>query len=631
MPRSIVNFIFLLVLLVFSKTEGYSFNAEKDSVRYYLNESKKHVYDDFTKARFFLKKAEVVAKKSKDPILVADVAHNYGGTYYVIGSYDIALQKFIEALFIYEENNDKLGIAKCLMGQGLIQQGIGRNKEAIKLFQSAIILSKELNDEVMLSKNYLNIGISQSELMQLDESYANFHKSLKLAFKNKNKEMEHLATNRLGNVHYLKNQIDSSVYYYKKVVEDFNGANLWEKSFAFSGLSEAYTKKGNYKWAEEYGLKGYEAARKVQAKWDIARAAEILSNAYKNDKMFEEAYKYLAISKAYNDSLFNDSKLKEINLLQLKRKEAENEKLIAKNEAAQHKLNNTRLFAVSIVLFMFYLLTMLYQYIKNNKLKENLNKELKLKNLDIENQKALITVQNQTLNELNQTKNRLFSILSHDLKSPIASIQQVLELLKEGEISGEELKNLAEHLITQVDSTSIMLNNVLHWAMTQLDGAKIHKENINLGVIVKDSVGALELTAKAKEIQILHYLESEKELIIEADKGHANIIVNNLLSNAIKFTPLQGTIQIKYSENDSSSSVHIINSGTSISETKIKEILNFDKRMISERGTGFEEGTGLGLLLVKQFLYDNNGNLHIIHHEEDGTEFIASFPKAKYF
>lgn len=630
MPRSIVSILFLFVLLVFPKTEGYSFGVQKDSVQFYLNESKKYVYDDFAKAKIFLKKAEIVAKKSKNPILIADVAHNYGGSYYIVGSYDIALQKFMEALLLYEENNHKLGIARCLMGQGLIQQGIGQNNEAIKLFQSSLKLTKELKEDIFTSKNYLNIGISQSELMLLDDSYKNFQLSLKLALKNKNKEVECLAINRLGNVHYLKNNLDSSIYYYKKVIIDFHGANQWEKSFAFSGLSEVYLKKGNYRLAEEYGMKGYEAAQDVQAKWDIARAAEILSKAYKNDNNFEQAYKYLAICKAYNDSLFNDSKLKEINLLQLKRKEAENEKLIAKNEAAQQKLKNTRLFSISIVLFMIYLLTIIYQYTKNTKIKEKLYKELELKNRDIENQKTLITAQNHTLSELNQTKNKLFSILSHDLRSPIASIQQVLELLREGEINGEELQGIAEHLITQVDSTSIMLNNILHWSMTQLDGAKIFKENINLGGIVKESIGGLELMAKTKEIKII-VIKPKHEIVVNADKGHVQIIINNLLSNAIKFTPVEGTIEVHYSYDDTFSNIHITDSGSGISETKIQEIMNFDKRMISEKGIGFEVGTGLGLLLVKQFLSDNNGKLHIICHPEKGTEFIASFEKAKYF
>lgn len=117
--------------------------------------------------------------------------------------------------------------------------------------------------------------------------------------------------------------------------------------------------------------------------------------------------------------------------------------------------------------------------------------------------------------------------------------------------------------------------------------------------------------------------------IISADKGNAHIIINNLVTNAIKYTPKNGNIEIKYSEENGLLNVHIINSGNGISELKIEEILNFNKRMISEKGTSLEEGTGLGLLLVKQFLIENNGKLNIIHHSDGRTEFIASFQKAK--
>jgi len=623
-----IRLLLLLALFVFSKTEGYSFYAPKDSVAYYLSESKKHVYDDFTKAEFYLKKADVAAKKSKDSILIADVAHNFGASYYIIGSYDISLQKFIEALSIYENHDNKLGIAKCLMGQGLIQQAMSRNKEAIKLFESAVKLCVEIGDNKFASRNFINIGLSQVELKLHDEAYLNFHRALKLSIKSKNQDDTNIVVNKLGSIHFLRNDIDSAIYYYKKNILSVNNINLWEKSFAFTGLSEAYLKNKNYKLAEEYGLKGYQSAQKVQAKWDIVRASEILSNAYKEDKNFEEAYKYLEISKIYSDSLFNDSKLKQINLLELKSKDVKNEKLAALNQIAHQKLEYGRIFIASMILLLAFLLIILYQYKKNSKLKEKLYKELEAKNLDIKNRKALIIAQNKTLSDLNQTKNRLFSILSHDLKSPIASIQQVLELLKFGNISDEEMKIISEHLIMQVESTSRLLNNLLHWSITQLDGAKINRENFFLDEILKDSIGAMILMIDNKEIKIDH-IHPEKEHAIRADIGHVRVILNNLLSNAVKFTPKLGVIEIKYSEETLFCNLHITNSGSEISKEKMDQILNFDKRISSEKGTGLEEGTGLGLLLVKQFVFENKGKLQILNHPEGGTEFIVSFQKAK--
>jgi len=618
--------IFLLFAL-FAFAKGYTFHA-KDSVKYYLEESKKNIYTDFKKAKLYLEKADKIAHKLKDRDLIADVAHNYGGTYYNLGSYDIAMKKFMLALSIYESTNNKLGISKCLMGQGLVQQGIERNHEAIKLFKRAIILNKEIGNTVLLSKNVLNIGISEEELKEYESAYENFISAYKMSISNRDFEMQHLSLNKLGRIHYFRNNLDSSVYYYKKLISDKNSPNNWELAFAYTGLSETFLKKGNYHLSEKYGIIGFQMAKSADAKWDMARASGILSEVFSKSKKYDEAYKYLKINKEYQDSIFDESKLQQINLLQLNSKEAENDKLATLNEISKQKLKYGRILVVCMVLFLFFLLVIIFQYYRNTKIKQKLYEELEQKNADIQKRKALIKSQNKTLSDLNQTKNRLFSILSHDLKSPIASIQQVLELLKFGNISDEEMKIISEHLIIQVESTSRLLNNMLHWSITQLDGAKIYRENFYLDEILMDAIGAMILTIDNKQITVNH-IHPKNEQKIRADVGHVRVILNNLLSNAVKFTPKNGIITINYSEDKSFYKLHITNSGSEISQQKMDEILNFEKRMYSEKGTGLEEGTGLGLLLVKQFIFDNKGKLQIINRPEGGTEFIVCFEKAK--
>ena len=618
--------IFLLLALL-SFGNGYTFHA-KDSVKYYLEESKKNIYTDFSKAKLYLEKADILAQKSKDKNLIADVAHNYGGTYYNLGSFDIAMKKFMQALAIYQSTNNKLGISKCLMGQGLVQQGIERNEEAIKLFKRAIVLNNEIGNTILLSKNILNIAISEEELKEYESAYKNFIRAYKMSISNKDFEMQHLSLNKLGNIHFLRNDLDSSVYYYKKLLLHADKPNNWELSFAYTGLSQAFFSKGNFKLAEKYGIQGFELAKSADAKWDMARASGILSDVFIKSGKPEEAYKYLKINKEYNDSLFSESKLQQINLLQLNNKEAENEKLSTLNDISKQKLKYGRILVVSMVLVLFFLLVIIFQYYRNSKVKQKLYEELELKNIDIQQRKVQIKKQNKTLSDLNQTKNKLFSILSHDLKSPIASIQQVIEMLKYEGVSNDEMKIISEHLMMQVDSTSRLLNNLLHWSMTQLDGAKINMEDLFLEEILKDTVGAMILMIDNKQIEMINY-QSDTNKKIHADIGHVRVILNNLLSNAIKFTPEKGTIEIQYSEGNKMLNLHIINSGSEISPEKIEEILNFDKRLISEKGTVLEEGTGLGLLLVKQFLSDNNGKLRILNSPKGGTEFIVSFQKAK--
>ena len=333
----------------------------------------------------------------------------------------------------------------------------------------------------------------------------------------------------------------------------------------------------------------------------------------------------LEINKKYNDSLYAESKIKGINILQLEAKEAENQKLSAKAEIAQQKLNNTRIFVGFIFFLLISLLIFIYQYSKYTTQKEKLYKQIDAKNKEIESQQSMIISQNSALEELNQTKNKLFSVLSHDLKSPMNSLLQVIELNKDEDLTKEEQAVIYEHLHKQVEGTSLMLNNILSWASSQIDGAKVKLEKVELNQIIEETVNSLYRDAFKKKISFLH---DKKDIhFVNADIGQARIILQNILANALKYAPLNSKIEIFYSEENKYQNVHIRDFGDGINQSKIQEIISFDKRLSSEKGTSMEEGTGLGLLLVKQFLLNNKGKLDIKSTEGKMTEFVISFLK----
>ncbi|MFN3754952.1 tetratricopeptide repeat protein [Flavobacterium sp.] len=603
----------------------YASVHSKDSVDYYLKESKKYTYSDFNKAKFFLIKAEKVAKKLNDKNLIAEVIFNFGANYYIIGSYDVALQNYIKAAEIFESENNKVGVAKCLMGKGLIQQGFGRDKEALKNFEKSITICRTLNNEKFIVKNLLNIGISQTNLKEYDEAYKSFKESLKLSIKNKSTDDAQMTMNKLANIHFIKNNLDSTIYYYQKVLNSSVKPNLWEEAYALSGLSEVYLKKGNYQKAIDFGLKGYNTAKIVRAKWDIARSSEIISTIYSQQNNFESAYHFLRINKIYNDSLYAESKIKEVNILQLEAKEAENERLFAKAEIAQQKLNNIRIFVGFVFFLLIALLIFIYQYYKYTNQKGKFFKEIEIKNRDIQSQQSMITAQNIALEELNQTKNKIFSILSHDLKTPINSLIQVIELNKQNDLTKEEQTFIFDQLQKQVEGTSLILNNILNWANSQIDGTSVHLEKIALNQIIEESISSFYAEVVKKKVTFNH--NKETAVFIKADIGQTRIIIQNIIANALKFAPLNSQIDIHYTSDDKYQKIHIKDYGNGLNESKIEEIMNFNKRLISEKGTSMEEGTGLGLLLVKQFLINNKGQLDIKSVEGESTEFIISFLK----
>ena len=614
-------------------TENYSQSSEsgnttvKDSVQVYLLKARTEIYNDFSRALPLLENAYSLAEDSDDKSLLAQVNHDFAVAYYVKGDYDASLQFYLKSLELFRQEENQLGVAKCLIGQGLIQQGIDRHSEAIRFFQQAIKMYKEAGSDSYSSPAYLNIAISQIEIGDFDVAERNLETAMSLAYEAGRKDIEHLALNKLGEVAFLQGNLEASKSYFRQVLSHKEEPNKWEKSFAHAGLAEVLLKENKLEKALEHALKASEFSENVRSLWDQERNSRILANIYAAQGETDKAYTALSRNQRFKDSLYNQKKLREINLLQLESREADNERLQAKNEDVEKRLLRNRNLTILLIVAFAFLLILLLLVRKNARQKTKFARELEQKNETILEQNKLISLRNEELDKSNKAKNRLFSILSHDLRSPLASIQQLLELIQSGEFSQEEQKALLGEMLIQVNGTTTMLYNLLNWANSQLEGNKVNYEKILLPAKVEKVMSAYFLAAKHKNIRINHKVPPGKAEVW-ADRGHLSVVIHNLLSNAIKYTRNGKEIQISYKEDEERLYLKILDGGDGISEGKISEIMKFDNRMFSEVGTGMELGTGIGLMMVKQFLELNNGQLEIQSYPGTGAEFIISFPKA---
>src|SRR5690606_36872439 len=158
------------------------------------------------------------------------------------------------------------------------------------------------------------------------------------------------------------------------------------------------------------------------------------------------------------------------------------------------------------------------------------HKELEEKNRTILEQNQLITDRNTELDNINRSKDRFFSILSHDLKSPIGSIQQLLEMMKSGDFTPEEQSELLDEMLKQISGTSFMLHNLLFWAGSQLEGNKGKPKDIELSAEVEKVLRAHYWPAKQKNISIIHQVLPGMDKI-RADRDQLSVILHNLISN----------------------------------------------------------------------------------------------------
>jgi len=598
-----------------------------DSVSYYLDQAQNYVYDDFTRAILFLNKADSLAEISGNTDEQSRVAHSYGLAYYVKGDYGPSLQYFLKASDLYRKQGNIVGMAKGLIGQGLIQQGIDRHSEAIHLFREAIEAYKDAGQYAGSNPAYLDIAISEIELKEYGNARKNLERAISLSREVGRKDVEHMSLNKLGELSYLEGDAETSVAYHNMVLFDNTEPTSWEKSFAHAGLAQALGKQKNFGLAREHGLIAMDYAEKTHSLWDLERNSKILAEVYFEMDSVDKAYEYLKLNQEYKDSLYSQEKLREVNLMQLESKESENRRLLAEKEAAERRLFINHVITFLLVLLTLFLILLLILFQRKKKQEKIFHKELEEKNRTILEQNQLITDRNTELDNINRSKDRFFSILSHDLKSPIGSIQQLLEMMKSGDFTPEEQSELLDEMLKQISGTSFMLHNLLFWAGSQLEGNKGKPKDIELSAEVEKVLRAHYWPAKQKNISIIHQVLPGMDKI-RADRDQLSVILHNLISNAIKFTVEGKTIHISYEDKGLFLQLSVKDEGIGMSQEKINEIKSMGVRMLPEKGTKMETGTGLGLLLVKEFLRSNQAQLDVVSTSGKGSEFLVSFLKA---
>ncbi|MCA0230731.1 MAG: HAMP domain-containing histidine kinase [Bacteroidetes bacterium] len=232
--------------------------------------------------------------------------------------------------------------------------------------------------------------------------------------------------------------------------------------------------------------------------------------------------------------------------------------------------------------------------------------------------------QKQELQGINATKDKLFAILSHDLRSPIMGLKNYLMLINWGALSQNEFRESAQSLTFQLGNVYDMLENVLHWSVSQLSGFRPQKETVLVHSIIEEQTAILSSVFTTKNINIQNSIPSQLQLTI--DKNHLIIIIRNLLHNALKFSHSNGIIQLSYSTNKNNLFIEIKDTGIGMSEEQIKTLFNLNKHS-SQSGTNHEKGTGLGLILVKELVETNGGNIMVSSQPNEGTLFRLQFKK----
>lgn len=271
--------------------------------------------------------------------------------------------------------------------------------------------------------------------------------------------------------------------------------------------------------------------------------------------------------------------------------------------------------------FTLFLMIITWQSVRFNKLNNRLVKANEL--MEIRGKE--IDLKNKDLHKLNQTKNKFFSIIGHDIRQPLHAIEGLLYLLEKEETQSSAQKELIRELADSTEKTANLLNNLLRWALSQTDEIKFNPTALDLEVLVSKTMETLEHQASMKEIKIIPNLKGDTTVM--ADHDMLRTILRNLISNAIKFSHKGGIIELNSFNELDFLRIEIRDHGIGMSENEALSLFDLDKQ-VSTIGTSGEIGTGLGLILCQEFVHKHNGTLEVVSNLNEGTCMIIKLPRA---
>lgn len=522
-----------------------------------------------------------LAEQQHDTINVA-FAYRLLGLINTLGlkQYDLALQYQLKALEIFKKKNNPKRLASLYGNITWIYASMNQNlTEAKTMALRGIRIADSLRDLRLLSYNYNSLGLIFKQQNQLDSALAYLDKSIDAAVSVGDKGV--IVYNQVikGDIYYQKSK-------YKEAIRYYQDADLQAMALKMVGLCR-------------------------DANAGLALAFEKIGN-------YESAYRSLLISSKIKDSLLVWEASEKGQLIKLEFEQEKQQEKINRLEVENKKSKTEKIYFLTAGVVSFSaLIAVVVLMVMNNRQRAHANNMLVEKNEEI-------ATQNEQLKEVNQVKNRLFSIIGHDLRSPLNSLKGMLGMVVRKEVTAEEFSSFAPKLHQQVVGVGETLDNLLLWSRSQMEGWATKPVAINLFEIVENASVLFKEAAAEKEIALVN--STNKNNVAFADEDQIELIIRNLIHNAIKFTPKSGRIQLTSKEDNNFIDLLICDTGIGMGQEKIDSLFNGSSN--TSKGTSGEKGTGLGLLLCNEMIENNGGKISVTSIENKGTCFKVVIPKA---
>ncbi len=623
----------------------------------------------YDKAKKNFTGAKLLYISQKDQASLGYCYIEFGRMYDNIANYELASSYFAQALDIFRDLRDENGIATSYHNMGMVADNVGKSTYALDNYFKSLSLDIKLHDKLSSASNYNNIGVVMQEMEIYPKSMEYYKRAVKIWQESKNVQGVSTAYENMGEILMAEKKYDQALVYLAKSMkltkdlDDKNGLSSlyadyglcyankkqftasisfltqalkicndykvdYNKAVTYNYFATVYNMQADYQHAYKYAVLGKTLADKLGSLGNRSSAALQLSIALGGLKRFEAAYYAQKEYEALKDSLKTDESVQKLTSFGLESNFAEKQRLLAeqhqrKDDLYQQKIQRQGLLSAIFFIIILGMAAILIIYYRAKRRQQNINTILEEKNHEVLQQKTDLDDQAGKLNELNTLKDRLISVLAHDLRAPLSTLRGLFSLLEDDSITHEQFLSMIPQALRKLEYTSDFLDTLLFWINSQMDNFENSAKSFPVKDVVAYEINSYQEQATGKGITLIDTVSPA--LAISADPNSIRIVIRNLITNAIKFSRQNDSICVsaRY-QDDNFILISIKDTGVGMSEKQLNKL--FKSKVDSGTGTNNESGTGMGLLFCKDLIEKSNGKIWVQSSPDNGTEFFFTIP-----
>ncbi|HEY8898390.1 MAG TPA: tetratricopeptide repeat-containing sensor histidine kinase, partial [Niastella sp.] len=560
------------------------------------------------------------------------------------GDFNRSIAVYLECLSIAQKNKDALKIGNALIGIGIVNEKKGKFEEALRNYFMALKMYDSTGYQLKAGGILKNIGNAYRELHQYNNASDYLQQALAILQKAHDSTRIANTLNDIGLVYYDQDSLPKALGYFKRVINEFNN-HITEaiRASVFNNIGLTYGKMNRYAEAFSYYQAGLALMQKRNDQYNIAlvlgnmgdlyfkmnnfskaldyhlqnlamvkqiHSNELLQQSYNNLKRtytalgnYKKAYEYQQGEMAIKDTIYNKQSMLNAEEMQAKyqadKKQQQIQLLQRDNHIAAIELTNQRRTKYFLLTGIALALILVFSLYRSYSIKKASNREL--------NQL------NTKLAEANNSKVKLLSIISHDLRSPVSSLFNFLQLQKinSGKLAKESREAIDQKISQSAENLLEAMEDILIWSKSQMEHFNPSRELVDTDELIDEIIHLNEPFAAGKNILLKK--EAASPFSFYTDPNFIKIILRNLVSNAIKFTPPQGKVTLASEQQDNTIHFRVKDTGQGIAPADLATIFEWNSIR--------SDSSGLGLKLAREFTEKLGGTISVTSQKEQGTEF----------